>query len=80
MPTNARFLKNSAENAGRHAAGPAPRFGESRRHEIMRLLEDIRSDRPTATDIVEAIKRACNGELAPDRIQRIAGSVLALYR
>jgi hypothetical protein len=46
----------------------------------MRLLEDIRADRPSASDIVEAIKRASNGELAPDRVQRIAGSVLELYR
>jgi len=46
----------------------------------MRLLEDIRADRPTAREIAEAGRRATDGELAPERVQRIAGSVLALYR
>jgi hypothetical protein len=79
MPTNARF-ENAGESAGGHSPASGPRVADARRHEIMRLLEDIRSDQPTATDILDAVRRACNGELAPDRVQRIAGSVLALYR
>jgi hypothetical protein len=79
MPTNARRL-NSCESERSQSSESGSHPVEARRREIMRLLEDIRADRPSASDIVEAIKRASNGELAPDRVQRIAGSVLELYR
>ena len=79
MPTNAQRL-NACESACGQSVGSGSHAAEARRREILCLLEDIRADRPSATDIVDAIKRASNGELAPDRVQRIAGSVLALYR
>ena len=53
---------------------------EARRREILHLLEEIRSDRPSRADVLAAIKRVSNGELTPDHVQRIAGSVLALYK
>jgi uncharacterized protein (DUF2267 family) len=79
MPTNVRFTYAGAMTSGPSAACGSP-AAEARRREIMRLLEDIRSDRPTAREIAEAVRRATDGELAPERVQRIAGSVLALYR
>jgi len=66
------------------AIGPSAacrsRAAEARRREIMRLLEEIRADRPTEHEIAEAVRRATDGDLAPERIQSITGSVLALYR
>jgi hypothetical protein len=53
---------------------------EARRREIMTLLEEIRSDQPSPAEIVHAIEHASDGELTTDRLQRIAGSVLALLR
>lgn len=79
MPTNARTM-NDRRSESRHSADSGSRATEARRREIMRMLEDIRSDHPTAREIVDAIKRASHGELAPDGVQRIVGSVLALYR
>jgi hypothetical protein len=78
MPTEIRFMDAEDSNSAPRAC--ASRAAEARRREIMRLLEDIRADRPSARDIAEAVTRATNGELAPERVQRIAGSVLALYR
>jgi hypothetical protein len=79
MPTHHRQSHLCPRGSG-HSDRSGSQAVEARRREIMRLLEDIRPERPSATDIVDAIKRACNGELAPERVQRIAGSVLALYR
>jgi hypothetical protein len=46
----------------------------------MDLLEEIRADQPSPAEVLNAIRRASNGELTSERLQRIAGSVLALYR
>jgi hypothetical protein len=78
MPTNAPFLNTRAPET-RDGTTSDPR-AEARRREIMGLLEDIRSDQPSPADIVNAIELASNGELTADRLQRIAGSVLALLR
>ncbi|HEX2135191.1 MAG TPA: hypothetical protein VHG30_04690 [Microvirga sp.] len=79
MPTDA--LTTHARKPGRnHPADPSLRAAEARRREIMALLEEIRADRPSPAEVVAAIRRASNGELTPERLQRIAGSVLALYR
>jgi hypothetical protein len=78
MPPTARFLNTWAPQPRRETMSD-PR-AEARRREIMNLLEEIRSDQPSSTEIVNAIEHASNGELTADRLQRIAGSVLALLR
>jgi hypothetical protein len=78
MPPKARFLNTWVpEPRGETMADPR---AEARRREIMNLLEEIRSDQPSSAEIVNAIKHASDGELTADRLQRIAGSVLALLR
>jgi hypothetical protein len=78
MPKNDRFLTPRAhEPRGGTMSDPG---AEARRREIMNLLEEIRSDQPSRAEIVNAIAHASNGELTSDRLQRIAGSVLALLR
>ena len=79
MPTDA-LTPNARRTQRDYLAGSNLTAMEARRREIMELLEEIRSDRPSPAEIVAAIRRADDGELTPDRLQRIAGSVLALYR
>jgi hypothetical protein len=78
MPPKARFLKTWAP-APQDETSSDPR-AEARRREIMNLLEEIRSDQPSSAEIANAIEHATDGELTADRLQRIAGSVLALLR
>ena len=79
MPIDA-LTPNARRTERSPPADPSRHAAEARRREIMELLEEIRSDRPSPAEIVAAIRRADDGELTPDRLQRIAGSVLALYR
>ena len=79
-------MTHSAQDSNRTGAEAAPPAAchapaaEARRREIMTLLEEIRSDQPSPGEVLNAIRRASNGELTAERLHRIAGSVLALYR
>jgi hypothetical protein len=79
MPSSAQDLTTTGAEIARPAACQS-RAAEARRREIMDLLEEIRADQPSPAEVLNAIRRASNGELTSERLQRIAGSVLALYR
>ena len=79
MSVNA-LRSNPQDPVRGHSTAPNSGTVEARRREIQNLLEEIRSDRPSRAEVVAAIRRGSNGELTPDHLQQIAGSVLALYR
>jgi hypothetical protein len=79
MPSSDQGPGLEESERGDAATSGAPER-EARRREIVRLLEEIRSGQPSRAEIVSAIMAAGKGEVPTDRLQRITGRVLSLYR